>query len=80
MTATETTTENATTASEFDIAKAEAFGQQMMGILSGGLLSLMVDIGHRTGPLEDAGCVSVRTLPRLGPAPLEYVIGQRPTA
>jgi SAM-dependent methyltransferase len=28
--------------------------------------------------LEDAGCVSVRVLPRQGPAPLEYVIGQRP--
>jgi SAM-dependent methyltransferase len=28
--------------------------------------------------LEAAGCVSVRTLPRQGPGPLEYVIGQRP--
>ncbi len=28
--------------------------------------------------LEAAGCTAVRTLPRVGPAPLEYVIGQRP--
>jgi 2-polyprenyl-3-methyl-5-hydroxy-6-metoxy-1,4-benzoquinol methylase len=55
MTATETiatqTTERPT---EFDPAKAEAFGQNMMGILSGGLLSLMIDIGHRTGLLAAA--------------------------
>jgi 2-polyprenyl-3-methyl-5-hydroxy-6-metoxy-1,4-benzoquinol methylase len=30
--------------------------------------------------LEGAGCVSVRTLPRQGPAPMEYIIGQRPAA
>jgi SAM-dependent methyltransferase len=28
--------------------------------------------------LEAAGCVSIKILPRQGPAPLEYVIGQRP--
>ena len=28
--------------------------------------------------LETAGCANVRTLPRTGPAPMEYVIGQRP--
>jgi hypothetical protein len=33
----------------FDSAKAEAFGGQMISILKGGLLSMMVDIGHRTG-------------------------------
>jgi hypothetical protein len=27
--------------------------------------------------LEAVGCVGVRALPRQGPAPLEYVIGQR---
>lgn len=27
--------------------------------------------------LETAGCTAVRVLPRQGPAPLEYVIGQR---
>ena len=48
MTATEITTTN-TTETEFDPAKAEAFGGQMMGILGGGLLRLMVDVGHRTG-------------------------------
>jgi len=30
--------------------------------------------------LETAGCTAVRVLPRQGSAPLEYVIGQRPTA
>ena len=50
ITATEITpTETSARAAEFDPAKAEAFGQHMMGILGGGLLSLMVDIGHRTG-------------------------------
>ena len=34
---------------QFDPAKAEAFGGHIMRILSGGLLSLMVDIGYRTG-------------------------------
>ena len=40
MTATETV---------FDSAKAEAFGGRLMSILKGGLLTSMVDIGHRTG-------------------------------
>src|SRR5690242_21171247 len=40
MTATETV---------FDGAKAEAFGGHIMSILKDGLLSSMVDIGHRTG-------------------------------
>jgi precorrin-6B methylase 2 len=30
--------------------------------------------------LEGAGCTGVRVLPRQGPAPMEYVIGQRPAA
>jgi SAM-dependent methyltransferase len=38
----------------FDPAKAEAFGGRMMGILTGGLLSMMVDIGHRTGLFASA--------------------------
>ena len=33
----------------FDGAKAKAFGGRMMSILTGSLLSSMVDIGHRTG-------------------------------
>jgi 2-polyprenyl-3-methyl-5-hydroxy-6-metoxy-1,4-benzoquinol methylase len=50
MTTTEITpTETTVGPTEFDPAKAEAFGQHMMGILGGGLLSLMVDVGHRTG-------------------------------
>src|SRR5712691_3312061 len=48
MTTTEITATNPAE-TEFDPAKAEAFGGQMMGILGGGLLSLMVDVGHRTG-------------------------------
>jgi hypothetical protein len=38
-----------TTETAFDSAKAEAFGGHLMSILSGSLLSSMVDIGHRTG-------------------------------
>ena len=53
MTTTEITATSlpspANTGTQFDPAKAEAFGGQMMGILTGGLLSLMVDVGHRTG-------------------------------
>ena len=50
MTATEITpTDTSALPAEFDPAKAEAFGQLILGILGGGLLSLMVDIGHRTG-------------------------------
>jgi hypothetical protein len=33
----------------FDVAKAEAFGGHLVPILSGSLLSCMLDIGHRTG-------------------------------
>jgi 2-polyprenyl-3-methyl-5-hydroxy-6-metoxy-1,4-benzoquinol methylase len=43
------TTTEMTADTGFDPAKAEAFGGQLMGVLGGGLLSLMVDIGHRTG-------------------------------
>jgi SAM-dependent methyltransferase len=50
MTTTQTTFDNATSGeATFDGPKAEAFGGRMMSILTGGLLSLMVDIGHRTG-------------------------------
>jgi SAM-dependent methyltransferase len=38
-----------TTPTMFDPARAEAFGGRLMGILSGSLLSAMIDIGHRTG-------------------------------
>jgi SAM-dependent methyltransferase len=50
MTATDTTaTAGQSAPTPFDPAKAEAFGGRIMQILGGGLLSLMVDIGHRTG-------------------------------
>ncbi len=37
------------TTTTFDPARAEAFGGHLMTVLSGGLLSMMIDIGHRTG-------------------------------
>jgi SAM-dependent methyltransferase len=37
------------TTMELDQAKAEAFGGQMVGVINGGMLSLMVSIGHKTG-------------------------------
>lgn len=43
------TTTEMTPDTGFDPVKAEAFGGRLMGILQGGLVSLMVDIGHRTG-------------------------------
>ena len=50
MTTTQTTFDNAASGmASFDGAKAEAFGGRMMSILTGSLLSSMVDIGHRTG-------------------------------
>lgn len=36
------------------------------------------DAERLAAALKDAGCAGVRTLPRSGPAPLEYVIGQQP--
>jgi ubiquinone/menaquinone biosynthesis C-methylase UbiE len=38
-----------TATQELDMAKAEAFGGQVVGILNGGVLSLMLSIGHKTG-------------------------------
>ena len=55
MTTTQTTFDSASPdgatldRATFDGAKAEAFGGRMMSILTGSLLSSMVDIGHRTG-------------------------------
>ena len=37
------------TTQELDTAKAQAFAGQVVGILNGGMLSLMMGIGHRTG-------------------------------
>ena len=50
MTATQSTPTQAT----FNPGKAEAFGERLMGILGGGMLSSMVDIGHRAGLFEAA--------------------------
>jgi SAM-dependent methyltransferase len=38
------------------------------------------DVKRLVATLETAGCAAVRVLPRQGPSPLEYVIGQRPDA
>ena len=37
------------------------------------------DAKRLVSALGEAGCTAVRVLPRTGPVPLEYVIGQRPT-
>jgi ubiquinone/menaquinone biosynthesis C-methylase UbiE len=39
----------ATATHEIDMARAEAFGGHVLGILNGGMLSLMISIGHKTG-------------------------------
>ena len=43
------------TTQEMDTAKAEAFAGQMVGVLNGGMLSLMLSIGHQTGLLDKMG-------------------------
>jgi precorrin-6B methylase 2 len=45
-------------------------------IIRGGGTELGTD--DLIGRLGEAGCTAVRALPRTGPAPLEYVVGQRP--
>ena len=40
------------TTPEIDTARAEAFAGQMVGVLNGGMLSLMLSIGHQTGLLD----------------------------
>ena len=57
MTATDTTSTGTTETTDtaqaaqapFDPEKAAAFGGRIVQVLGGGLLSLMIDIGHRTG-------------------------------
>ena len=40
---------NQLTTEEFDKSKAEEFASKMIQILNGGMLSLMISIGHKTG-------------------------------
>ena len=40
---------------KFDQAKAEAFGEKIVGILNGASLALMTSIGHRTGLFDALG-------------------------
>ncbi|MCI0343652.1 MAG: class I SAM-dependent methyltransferase [Planctomycetales bacterium] len=49
----------------FDKVKAEAFAGHMLGILNGGLLTLMVSVGHRTGLFD--------TMARLPPGTSEAI-------
>ncbi|MEX2245678.1 MAG: class I SAM-dependent methyltransferase [Dehalococcoidia bacterium] len=37
------------TTQQLDMAKAEAFGGQLIGMINGGMASLMISAGHRTG-------------------------------
>lgn len=37
------------TTQELDQAKAEAFGEKIVGLMTGGSLALMISVGHRTG-------------------------------
>jgi 2-polyprenyl-3-methyl-5-hydroxy-6-metoxy-1,4-benzoquinol methylase len=39
-------------APEFNIKKAEAFAEKMLGMINGGALALMTSVGHRTGLLD----------------------------
>ena len=39
-------------ASAFDDARAEAFGEQMVGVLNNGTLALLISIGHQVGLYE----------------------------
>lgn len=41
--------ESGVTTQDIDQAKAEAFGGQLISILTGGSLTLMLTIGHETG-------------------------------
>jgi 2-polyprenyl-3-methyl-5-hydroxy-6-metoxy-1,4-benzoquinol methylase len=46
---------------ELDQAKVETFGGTMMGVLNGGMLSLMTSIGHQTGLFEAMADLSAST-------------------
>ena len=49
------------TTQEIDTAKAAAFAGQMVGVLNGGMLSLMLSIGHQTGLLDKMGALPPST-------------------
>ncbi len=49
------------TTQQIDAAKAEAFAGQVVGILNGGMLSLMLGIGHRTGLFDKMAELSPST-------------------
>lgn len=39
---------------QIDVERAKAFGERLFGLYTGGILTLMVEIGHRTGLFEAA--------------------------
>jgi len=45
-------TDTLTPASAFDDARAEAFGEQMVGVLNNGTLALLISLGHQVGLYE----------------------------
>ncbi len=49
------------TTTELDQAKTEAFAGQMVGILNGGMLSLMTSIGHQTGLFDKMATLAPST-------------------
>lgn len=49
------------TTEQVDMAKAEAFAGHVVGILNGGMLSLMLGIGHRTGLFDTMAEMSAST-------------------
>lgn len=43
-----------TDAQRFDMQRVQAFGERVFGMYTGGMLSHLIDIGHRTGLFEAA--------------------------
>ncbi len=56
------------TASTLDQAKAEAFAGQMLGVLNGGMLGLMVSIGHQTGLFDTMADLPPASSPQIAKA------------
>lgn len=50
---------------DFDKSLAEEFASQMLQFLNGGMLSLMISIGHKTGLFDLMSEIEPRTVKRL---------------
>jgi ubiquinone/menaquinone biosynthesis C-methylase UbiE len=57
-----------TATQELDMAKAEAFGGQMVGLMNGCALTLMVSVGHQTGLFDTMAGLSPSTSEQLAKA------------